>query len=96
MAPLFRIASTLDQEEVLWFVNRSREAEIYALDEFFTPEEAACLEKLLRRRNGECRIEEVSPSAGTQEPASWNLLGRLVELEDADQLSFRVVGCIEV
>jgi hypothetical protein len=86
----------LKQKAVFWFVNRSTEAEIYALDEFFIPEEAACLEKLLRRRNGECRIEEVSPSAGTQEPASWNLLGRLIELEEADRLPFRVVGCVEV
>jgi hypothetical protein len=98
MEPLFRIASTLKQKAVLWFVNRSMEPQIYALDELFTAEEAACLEKLLRKRREECRIEQVSRSGGTKEPASWNLLGRLIELEqgESDQLAFRVVGCLEV
>jgi hypothetical protein len=97
MEPLFRIASTLKQKAVLWFVNRSMEPQIYALDELFTAEEAAHLEKLLQKRREECRIEQVSRSA-RRKPASWNLLGRLIELEQAesDQLPFRVVGCLEV
>ena len=38
MEPLFRIASTLKQKAVLWFVNRSMEPQIYALDELFMNE----------------------------------------------------------
>ncbi|MBN2553642.1 MAG: hypothetical protein JXB06_12775, partial [Spirochaetales bacterium] len=82
---------------VLWFVNRSGEPEFYALDEYFTSEEAADLEKLLRRRNWDCRIEKVCGPVGDGQAASWNLLGRLIELDpaEADQLCFRVAGCLE-
>jgi hypothetical protein len=98
MKPLFWVASALNHKAVLWFVNRSTEPQTYALDEFFTAEEAARLEKLLQKRNEECRIKEVFRSAARKKPASWNLLGRLIELNkaEADQLSFRVVGCLEV
>ena len=97
MKPLFRVASTLEQGAVSWFVNRSGEPRLYALDECFTSEEAAGLEKLLRRCNWDCRMEKVRPSAEAGQGACWNLLGRLIELDpaEADQLSFRVVGCLE-
>lgn len=98
MAKLFRVRGTLEQESILWFVNRSTEPGSYALDGNFSEEEAIRFDGLLRSRNLECRIEEVPRCAGAEEPAFWNLLGRLIELEqaDADQLSFRVVGCVEV
>lgn len=83
---------------VTWFVNRSREAGCYALDEAFSRKEAEQLRRLLHSRKLECRIQEIPPeSAGARASPAWNLLGRLVELEqeDEDRLRFAVVGCLE-
>ena len=87
----------MEQTPVLWFVNRSTEGGYYALDEAFSREEAASARRLLKRRNLECRIHEVSGSAPADQQASWNLIGKVVELEQEDtgQLSFSVVGCLE-
>ena len=94
----YRVTGTLEQGAVLWFVNRSKEPGYYALDESFSREEASRLDQLLKRRSLECRIKEVSRSAPAEQAASRNLLGRLVELERAeeDRLPFRVVGCLWV
>ncbi len=87
----------LEQGPVFWFVNRSAERGFYALDEAFSREEAAGLRRALKRRNLECRIQKIPASTAAEQPAAWNLIGKLVELEqeDADQLSFSVVGCLE-
>lgn len=87
----------LERERVFWFVNRSAEPGYYALDEAFSRKEAVCLRRALKRRNLECRIQKIHASAAAEQPASWNLIGKVVELEqeDADQLSFSVVGCLE-
>ena len=87
----------LEQGPVFWFVNRSAEPGNYALDESFSRKEAAGLRRALKRRNLECRIQKIPVSAAAQQPASWNLIGKVVELEqeDADRLSFSVVGCLE-
>lgn len=79
-------------------MNRSTECGCYALDEAFSREEAERLALLLRKGNLECRIQEIIPeSAGVEHSPAWNLIGRLVELdqEDADRLPFAVVGCFE-
>jgi hypothetical protein len=97
MEKSFRVSGKLNEGPVLWFVNRGTEGGYYALDEAFSREEAASLRRLLKRRNLECRIHEVPGSAAAEQQASWNLIGKVVELEqeDADQLSFSVVGCLE-
>jgi hypothetical protein len=97
MTRVFRVTGRLEQQQVLWLVNRSGERGTYALDELFTEEEVAGFEKLLESRNQEYRIEEILRSLHPEELPSWNLIGRVFELEDqgADQLSFRVVGCVE-
>ena len=79
-------------------MNRSPEPGCFALDEAFSREEAGRLERLLRDRKLECRIKEIPlESAGVEDSPAWNLIGRLVELdqEDADRLPFAVVGCME-
>ena len=97
MTRVFRVTGRLEQQQVLWLVNRSGERGTYALDELFTEEEVAGFEKLLESRNQEYRIEEILRSLHPEDLPSWNLIGRVFELEDqgADQLSFRVVGCVE-
>ena len=88
----------LEEHAVLWFVNRSAEPGWYALDEAFTREEAESLALFLQKRNLDCRIREIPPgSAGVEDSPAWNLIGRLVELDqkDADRLAFAVVGCLE-
>lgn len=97
MVRLFRVTGTLGHRPVLWLVNRSGERGSFALDELFTEEEAAGFEKLLQSRNLEFRIEEIPRPVQPEELTSWNLVGRLFELEEqgADHLSFRVVGCVE-
>jgi len=97
MARLFCVTGTLGHRQVLWLVNRSGERGSYELDELFTDEEIAGFEKLLQRRNQEYWIKEIPRSLHAEELPSWNLIGRVFELEeqDADQLSFRVVGCVE-
>ena len=93
----FRVRGEMQGGSVLWFVNRSPEAGCYALDEAFSREEAERLQRVLHSRRLECRIQEIHPeSAGAQASPAWNLIGRLVELEqeDADQLFFAVVGCL--
>jgi len=97
MARLFRVTGTLGHRQVLWLVNRSGERGSYALDELFTEEEIAGFEKLLQRRNQKYRIKGIPRSVHPEELPSWNLIGRVFELEEqnADQLSFRVVGCLE-
>jgi len=79
-------------------VNRSPEPGCFALDEAFSREEAGRFERLLQDRKLECRIKEIPlESAGVEDSPAWNLIGRLVELdqEDADRLPFAVVGCME-
>jgi hypothetical protein len=95
MKRLFRVRGNLKQGPVLWFVNRSAETGCYALDEAFSREEAERLQRLLQKRNVECRIQEITANTGAERSASWNLIGRLVQLEDGDQLPFSVVGCLE-
>jgi hypothetical protein len=92
MSGLFRVTGVLGQSRVLWFVNRSEKRGGYELDELFSFEEAACFESFLRSRGMECRIEKAC--AGEQ-LASWNLAGRIVELDPAEaaRLPFRAVGC---
>ena len=94
----YRVTGTMEQGAVLWFVNRSKEPGYYALDESFSRDEASRLDQLLKRRNLECRIKEVSRSVAAEQSASWNLLGRLIELEQAEagRLPFRVVCCLRV
>ena len=86
------------QGPVLWFVNRSTERGSYALEEGFSREEATCLERLLRSRNLECRIQEIPSDIAEDQLDSWNFLGPLVDLDpgDTDQLPFHVVGCLEL
>ncbi len=93
----YRIRGSLQEGTVLFFVNRSTEPGSYALDESFSREEAICLQRLLKGRNLQCRVQEIPPGGAAGRPASWNLIGRLVELERsvADRLSFSVVGCLE-
>jgi hypothetical protein len=94
----FRIRGKLKERPVFWFVNRSSEPGCYALDEAFSRDEAQRLERLLQNRSIECRVQKISPgSAGVEDSPAWNLIGRLVELnpDDADQLPFSVVGCLE-
>jgi hypothetical protein len=93
----YRVEGSLKEGPVLFFVNRSAEPGSYALDESFSREEAICLARLLQSRDLECRVREVSADSAAGQPASWNLLGRLVELDqsDGDLLSFPVVGCLE-
>jgi hypothetical protein len=97
MTRVFRVTGRLEQQQVLWLVNRSGESGSYALDELFTEEEVSGFEKLLESRNLEYRIEENLRSSHPEELPSWNLIGRVFELEDqgADRLPFRVVGCVE-
>jgi hypothetical protein len=97
MEKMFRVTGKLVQGPVLWFVNRSKEPGTYALDESFSREEATRLERLLKSRILECRIREISGATCAEDSPSWNLIGRVVALEqeDADQLSFSVVGCVE-
>ena len=98
MKRLFRVRGIWKDGAVVWFVNRSAEAGWYALDEAFTREEAESLAAFLQRRNLECRIQEIPPqSAGSEGSPAWNLISRIVEMdqEDADRLPFAVVGCIE-
>lgn len=98
MAKLFRVRGRLAQGPVLWFVNRSTESGSYALEEGFSREEAARLERLLKSRNLECRVQEIPGCAAAERPASWNIIGPLVELAqgDGNQLPFCVVGCLEL
>jgi hypothetical protein len=92
----FRVWGKLEQQTVFWFVNRSTELGCYALDEAFSPEEAQRLERFLLNRRIECRIQVIVPAcAGAEDSPAWNLIGRLVELENGDQLPFPVVGCLE-
>ncbi len=97
MTRVFRVTGRLEQQQVLWLVDRSGEPGSYALDELFTEEEVAGFEKLLESRNLEYRIEEILRSLHPEELPAWDLIGRVFELEDqaADQLPFRVVGCVE-
>ena len=94
---MFRVTGTLEYRPVLWLVNRSGESEGYCLDELFTEGEAAGFEKLLQSRNLDYRIEEIPRSLNPEEMPSWNLVGRVFELEEEENalLSFRVVGCVE-
>jgi hypothetical protein len=94
---MFRFTGTLGRRPVLWLVNRSGERGSYALDELFTEKEAACFKKLLQSRDQEYRIEEVPSTLRPEQLPSWNLAGRLVELEkrETDRLAFPVVGCLE-
>ena len=98
MAKLFRVRARLTQGPVLCFVNRSTESGSYALDEGFSRAEATSLERLLKSRNLECRIQEISAGIAADRLASWNIIGPLVELDpgDTDRLPFRVVGCLEL
>ena len=93
----YRVRGSLEDGSVLYFVNRSTEPGSYALNESFSWEEATCLELLLKSRNLQCRVREIPAEAAAEQPTSWNLVGRLVELErtEADGLSFPVVGCVE-
>jgi hypothetical protein len=95
MSKLFRVTGVLGQSRVLWFVNRSRKRGGYELDELFSFEEASRFGGLLCGRGMECRIEEVCACSCGKQLASWNLAGRIVELDPADaaRLPFRAVGC---
>lgn len=92
----FRVTGTVEDRAVIWFVNRCKEPGSYALDESFSREEAGRLDRLLKSRNLECRIEQIPGCAVALHSASWNLIGRLFRLDqsDEDQLSFPVVGCV--
>ena len=96
MERVFRVRGELKEGPVFWFVNRSPEPGCYALDEAFSREEAERLGRFLQNRSMECRIQEINPeSAGGEESPVWNLIGKLVQLEDGYQLPFPVVGCLE-
>jgi len=97
MARKYCVKGSLPEGPVLFFVNRSNQPGRYALDESFSREEATCLARLLQSRNLECRVREFRADGAAGQPASWNLLGRLIELDqsDGDLLSFPVVGCLE-
>jgi hypothetical protein len=99
MKRTFRVQGKIEEGAVLWFVNRSAENGCYALDEAFGREEAQLFSRFLQNRELECRIQEIPPgSAGGENSPAWNVIGRLVELdrENADQLPFSVVGCLEL
>ena len=95
----FRVRGKLEEVAVLWFVNRSAEPGGYALDDAFSREEAQRLVRLLQNKELECRIQEIPPGpAGVEDSPVWNLIGRLVELDqtDAARLPFSVVACLEL
>jgi hypothetical protein len=96
MSGLFRVAGMLGQSRVLWFVNRNEGRGGYELDELFTSEEAFRFDSFLRSRDMECRVEEVCAPLRAEQMVSWNLAGRIVELDPAETagLPFRVVGCL--
>ena len=95
MTRFFSVTGTVEQRQVFWFINRCAESGSYALDELFTEKEADDFKKLLQDRNQEYRIEEIPRPMSSKELPSWNLIGKVFELEgqDAGQLSFRVVSC---
>ena len=88
--------TTMEGREYLCFIDSSREAGTYALDELFTEPEVLCLQRRLGTLHRAVRIERISRIPAVEQQASWNLVGVLFELPPpaGDRLPFRVFGCL--
>jgi len=86
----------MNGREYLWFIDRSREAVAYALDELFTEQEAIRLHRHLGMLHEAVHVEKLSRLPASKQQASWNLVGILFEpqLPEDERLPFRVFGCL--